>query len=139
MAIQEQLDQAHSEISKCLREQGKLLVSVTGLRVKKWFLIPWFFRHAIPCLSSAQKSSGNVFTAVSTIDGVQHTLTIWKDKKSMLGYVYGNPHKKAISVFRRIAKGSTVSYELTYDPNKNNTIVWEKALDHWRKNGKSYD
>ena len=120
------------KIAQHLDSSGSIYVSVTGLRVKKFWLYVLFYRYAVPSFMQAQKSSGILFAEVKRIEGVEHTLTVWKSKRDMQKYKYSGIHKKAIEKFRMIATGSTFGYESKVVPN------WEEAIARWKSEGRPY-
>lgn len=104
-----------------------MIISVTGLRAKG--LISWlrFWRLAVPAYRQAKQAKGNLYLAVRRIDGVEHTLTAWKDRKHMTHYVLSGAHRKAMAQFAQIATGATVTFESDEVPS------WDEALAKWHK------
>ena len=62
-----------------------MYVSITGLRPKGWLALG-FWRHAIPCKMAADKAKGILLSMVKikSIDGVNHTLTVWETREHMV-------------------------------------------------------
>ena len=105
-------------------------VSVTGLRLKRFWHVPLFWRHAIPCFSGARQAAGNMVAQTRTINGVHHTLTVWRDRAAMLAYVRSGAHAKAMKVFPKIATGRV------YGGERKNPPDWEEALRLWTEHGR---
>ena len=109
-----------------------MYVSVTGLKPKG--LIGWirFWLLTIPASKDAQKAKGIIHCAFNSRNGYQHTLTVWKSKEHMLGYLSSPAHLKAMKNFSNIGSGKVYGYEADTMPN------WENALTEWDKNGRMH-
>ena len=109
-----------------------VIISITGLKPRSfWHTLPFWFR-AIPSFNQAKNASGNLFCEVKQIQGIQHTLTAWKNQESLQAFVGSGPHLKAVKSFRKIATGSTYHYESDAVPS------WEEARQLWEANYKEY-
>ena len=106
-----------------------MYASVTGLKPKG--LIGWikFWALTIPASKDAQKAEGILHCAFNSRNGYQHTLTVWKSKKYMLGYLRSPSHLNAMKNFSKIGEGKVYGYETDSIPS------WEDALTEWDKNG----
>ncbi|MBT4386063.1 MAG: hypothetical protein HOD27_04395, partial [Betaproteobacteria bacterium] len=62
----------------------------------------------------------------------QRTLTVWKSKEHMLGYLTSPPHLKAMENLSKIGEGKVYGYEASHIPS------WEDAFTEWDKNGRIY-
>ena len=109
-----------------------MIVSVTGLKTKGWLAFVRFWLLAIPAFRQAKTARGNLFCETRHIAGVSHTLTVWKDRKSMKHFVLTGAHKKAMGHFAKIANGATVTYEADEVP------TWQEALAQWHEKGEWY-
>ncbi len=107
-------------------------VSVTGLRLVSVWSIPLFWRHALPLKVQARRAAGNLFTDARKIDGVHHTLSIWRSREDMLAFMRSGAHVRAMKDFGKIATGSTCGYGAERVPS------WEEAIAHWREHGREY-
>lgn len=107
-------------------------ISITGLRLRKWWYWPLFWRHALASMVQARRSNGNISVQARQIDGVHHTLTVWRDRKAMLAFVHSASHANAIAVFGRIASGKTYGYSGESVPN------WADIPAIWREKGREY-
>ena len=109
-----------------------MYVSVIGLKPKG--LTGWirFWILTIPASIDAQKAEGIIQCAFNSHNGYQHTLTVWKSKEYMLGYLSSPAHLKAMKNFSNIGSGKVYGYEADRMPS------WENALTEWDKNGRMH-
>ena len=107
-------------------------ISVTGLRVKSFWHWPRFAWHAVRSMGQARQAEGCLSAAARTMDGVQHTMSVWTDRKAMLNFMMRGSHRKAMRDFRNIATGSTYGFEAERAPD------WAEAQRLWREHGKTY-
>jgi hypothetical protein len=107
-------------------------VSVTGLRLPSIWRAPRFWRHAIPSMIQARMAPGNLLARARKVDGVQHTLSVWRTRQDMLAYMKSGAHLRAMKVARSIAPSVTCGYESETIP------TWDEALAHWRAHGRTY-
>jgi hypothetical protein len=70
-------------------------VSITGLRLTAFWFAPIFWYHAARSFAQTRAAPGNLLAEARTIDGVHHTLTVWRDRSDMLRYVRSGPHLTA--------------------------------------------
>ncbi|WFR96156.1 hypothetical protein [Rhizobium tumorigenes] len=106
-------------------------VSITGLQIKARRHLPRFWWHAIPSMLQAQKAEGNISTAARQIDGVHHTLTVWKDEAAMRRYLVAGAHLKAMRAFGSIATGKTLGFYADRVPD------WQEVHALWQTKGKT--
>lgn len=105
-------------------------ISITGLKVKSPWLLPTFFYYAIPSSIQARSAPGNIDLQTTYIQGIHHTLSVWKDKKSMLTYLRQGAHLKAMKAFVTIAAfGKIYGYESDTIP------TWPEARRIWESQG----
>jgi hypothetical protein len=109
-----------------------MYVSITGLKLKSFWHVFRFYRHAVPSLRQAQKAEGNLCAQVRTINGVHHTLTAWESEKHMRAFLYSGAHKKAIKSFPKIATGKTFGFESDTIPD------WSDVHQLWQDHGEGY-
>ena len=107
-----------------------MYVSVTGIKPKG--LVSWirFLILTIPASKNAQKAEGILHCAFNSRNGYQHTLTVWKSKEYMLGYLTSPPHLRAMKNISKIGDGKVYGYEADSIPS------WEDAFNEWSKNGR---
>lgn len=110
----------------------KYYVSVTGLKVKSLWYFPMFLKHAIPSFQQAQRAAGNVFAETKAKNGIQHTLTVWEDKKSMMLFLRSGAHAQAMKVTQQI---SDMSETKVYGYESDILPTWEEALKQWEEHG----
>jgi hypothetical protein len=111
----------------------KFYVSITGLRLKSVWHYLTFAWHAVPCARAAESTPGNVWTSTKMVDGVQHTVTAWDSRASMMRFVYSPVHRQAMQVFPTIATGKTYGYWTDDLPS------WDTALALWHEHGVEYE
>lgn len=121
-----------SKLTEFMKSGRPFYVSITGLKPKGFWAYLLFFRHAIPSKIQADRAAGLLFSEVRRIDGIEHTLTAWESRESMLAYIKSGAHLKAMKVFRRIATGKTLGYESQELPS------WEEVPRIWREKGRDY-
>jgi hypothetical protein len=85
-------------------------VSITGLRLKSPLYAPLFWWHAIPSMVQAKGADGNISADARTINGVKHTLTVWRDQAAMRAYLVSGAHGAAMRQFHRMATGHTFGF-----------------------------
>lgn len=105
-------------------------VSITGLRVKRGLAFVRFWWLAILSMAQANKARGNLHTAARSINGVNHTLTIWTDEAAMRAFLVAGAHRKAMRASRSIGTGRTYGYLAEQAPD------WDTALALWQSHGK---
>ena len=107
-----------------------MYVSVTGVKPKG--LLGWirFWTFAIPASKDAQKAEGILHCALNSRNGYQHTLTVWKSKEHMLGYLTSPSHLKAMKNLSKIGSGKVYGYETNIIPS------WEDAFTELDNNGR---
>lgn len=106
-----------------------MYISVTGLKLKARRHFIKFWRHAIPSFKQAEAAEGNVYSAVKSVDGYHHTITVWKTKKDMKRYVLSGAHLDAMRQFDEIATGKITAWEGDDIP------TWDEALARWHREG----
>jgi hypothetical protein len=104
-------------------------VSITGLKLKKPWNAPRFWWHAVRSMIQAKAAVGNLSADARTINGVHHTLTVWKDEQSMRAFVRSGAHHGAMRAFHAIATGKTTGF------NTENVPEWSEVHDLWLKQG----
>lgn len=109
-------------------------VSITGLRLKGPFSAARFWWHALRSMTQAQRAPGNLRAEARSIDGVQHTLTVWEDRAAMRRFMLSGAHKQAMRDFPTIATGSTFGFEAAEDAVPD----WEQIHALWQQHGIEY-
>ena len=110
-------------------------VSITGLTLKSPFHAPLFWLYAPRAFTAAQKAPGCLHADARSIDGVQHTWTIWESRKAAMAYVHGPAHKAAMRIYARVADpvSATYGYETDTPPK-----TWDEARAVWRRHAQPY-
>lgn len=109
-------------------------VSITGLRLKGMFSGPRFVWHALASMNQARRAPGNLRADARSINGVQHTLTVWEDKAAMRRFMLSGAHKQAMRAFPAIATGSTYGFETDDDV----ALGWDEVHALWLERGVDY-
>lgn len=112
--------------------ENKVYVSITGLRTKSIFHVPLFWWHAFATVRQVRKAEGNLLVKLGTINGIQHTMTVWKNERAMKRFLYQGAHGKAIKVFPSIATGKTLGFETNQIPS------FDDVNQIWEERGRDY-
>ncbi len=107
-------------------------VSITGLQLKSVWSYPLFTWHAVRSMIQAKKADGNISADARKINGVYHTLSVWRDEDSMRNFLRSGTHKKAMGDFRKIASGKNFGYITDTIPN------WSDVHQLWQEKSKAY-
>ena len=110
---------------------NQLYISITGLRVKSGFATMRFWCLTVPAMMQAKKAAGNISADARSVNGTHHTLSVWRDKDSMLAYLRGGAHLKAMKNYKSLGSGSVYGFHADEAPN------WENALKLWREQGRA--
>ena len=106
-------------------------VSITGLRLKRFWHYPRFAWHAARCMAQAKGAPGNLRAEARTINGIHHTLSVWTDRDAMLAYVTSGAHVRAMPAFRSMAVGKVLGFEAAAPP------AWADVHGLWQDKGRS--
>uniref|UniRef100_A0A7S2H0E0 ABM domain-containing protein n=1 Tax=Helicotheca tamesis TaxID=374047 RepID=A0A7S2H0E0_9STRA len=109
-----------------------MFVTVTGLKVAKWYQYPRLWKHTLYCATAAQETPGCLMVETFSVDGFHHTFSAFQDQKSLKTFSRGKAHMKAIKAFRSIAEGKIYGWECETLPTR------EEALQLWQSNAKWY-
>lgn len=108
-------------------------LSITGLRVKPGLMNRVRFQyHAVRSFMQAQKAEGVLHVAAKRINGVEHTVSAWRDREAMLAFVRSGAHLDAMKAFHRIAEGSTFGFTTDRIPD------WPEVHALWKERGDVY-
>lgn len=126
---------AHHDGEPVPEAQGEgdlVYVSITGLKLKKWWHIFRFYKHASAAFKQARSAPGNLQAEVRTIGKWHCTLTVWKDREAMRAFIHAGDHAEAIAAFPGFATGVTYGFETTDIPD------WDKAKELLDTHGRAY-
>jgi len=112
--------------------KAEAYISITGLRLKRFWHLVKFYKLAAPAVEQAKAAPGNLFTDVTTRGGVHHTLTVWETEDAMRAYLYSGAHMAAIQEFSKIATGKTFGYMSKDIP------IWDDVQKMWAERAKEY-
>jgi hypothetical protein len=110
---------------------SRYYVSITGLQVKSILHYPAFYYHAIPSTTQAQSAPGNISTSTSSIRGMEHTMTVWEDRESMLKYLRKGAHLQAMKNSKMFG-----SYGKVYGYCTDTIPSWSQARQIWEEKGR---
>jgi hypothetical protein len=114
-----------------LRIMKTYYVSITGLQLKSMLHFPRFGYFSGNAMRQAKQAEGNVSADGNYVNGVLHTLSVWKDRKSMTRFMASGAHARAMKISDEISlPGNTYVYGYETDTIPN----WEDALAIWREN-----
>ena len=71
-------------------------VSITRLRLRSPWLFPLFAWHSFRSLGQARASDGCLAAAVNNFGGAFWTLTVWRDRAAMRGFMLSGAHRTAM-------------------------------------------
>lgn len=83
-------------------------LSLTGLRVRRFWLTPVFWWYATPAFRTAERAPGALAVDAWSADGTHHTMSLWESKAAMHAYLADPVHRRAARAFPRIATGKTL-------------------------------
>jgi len=107
-----------------------LYVSITGLRLKRFWHAPKFWRYAFAAMRQAQADPNCLSADARSISGVHHTRSVWRSREDMLTYLKSGEHLAAMKVFRGIATGKTYGFESHDVPD------WTQVHALWNTHGR---
>ena len=102
-----------------------LYVSVTGLSLKATYHAPRFWWHAFRSMAQARVADGNLHADARTLEGVHHTLTVWRSEDAMRAYLRSGAHLAAMRAYPAIGTGRVLGYRSAEQPG------WQEALARW--------
>ena len=108
-------------------------ISITGLQVNSLWNLPKFVIYSQNAKKQALAAAGNMGVKLhGPINGVYHTMTVWKDRKSMTRFMASGAHAKAMKITQEIyVPGGTkvYGYETETIP------TWDEAYQLWTEKG----
>ena len=110
-------------------QSQNVYVSITGLKLKAFFLAPIFWTHAMRSMAQAQSAEGCLQAGARTIEGVHHTRSVWLDKSYMQKYLTSGAHLQAMKRFPSFATGKTIGFETDEVPG------WDEVHQIWCDRG----
>lgn len=108
-------------------------VSITGHELKSVLHAPAFWWHAILSMRQAQAAPGLIRVEARQINGVHHTLTVWRSEAAMLVYLTTGAHLAAMKAIHRIATGRTIGDLAETAPSWDEVhVIWRSAANEAR-------
>ena len=105
-------------------------VSITGLKVRRLWQVPTFWRHAVASMAQAQAADGCLEASAKTINGIHHTRSVWRNRDDMRAYLGRGAHLDAMKLFPRIAAGKTLGFVTAEIPD------WDEVHRLWKTQGR---
>jgi quinol monooxygenase YgiN len=102
-----------------------MIAVITKMRVKHFYMLPQFFRHAIPSATAAHKAAGVHQVSTKAIGWHTHcTLTVWESEAAMRAFVTSKPHIEAMRAAGKMtASSSFAHWETDHIPD------WQEAFE----------
>ena len=110
--------------------QSDVYVSITGLRLRRFWHAPVFWSHATRSLQQAKAAPGNISASARTINGVHHSVSVWIDRSAMTAYLASGAHLQAMRLLPRIATGKTYGFTTDRVPD------WSEIPAMWQEHGR---
>jgi len=107
-------------------------ISITGLELRHWWHFPRFAWHAMRSMAQARAADGNISATARTINGVNHTMTVWENETAMRRFLYRGAHRQAIAAFPAIADGKTFGFHADAPPG------WDEVPHLLSEQGRDY-
>lgn len=120
------------QLQERLDSGAPVWISVTGLRLKRFWYLPVFLRYALPARREALDAPGCHLVEARRINGVFHTLTVWNSRQDTREFASGGVHKLAVRAFSRYFTGHILGYESHQIPD------WEEAHRRCLEEGRAY-
>ena len=86
-------------------------ISITGFAPHSFWRLPGFFWHAGASMRQAQAADGNLMAGARRINGIFHTVSLWRSRDAMLDYLTSGAHRKAMAAFPSIGSGYGFGFE----------------------------
>ena len=108
-------------------------ISITGLNVKSFWHMPKFLRYTTEAKRQAEAAPGNISASThGPYNGIYHTMTVWKDRSSMLRYFVSGAHAKAMKITSEISRPEGTK---VYGYSSDHIPTWDEAYALWDKHG----
>ena len=107
-------------------------VSITGFKLKSILYLPRFFIYSNPALKQAHEAEGNISASTDYVNGILHTLSVWKDRKSMTRYMAKGAHAQAMKAADEMGDPSDTK---VYGYETDKIPTWDEALALWSEHG----
>lgn len=107
-----------------------LYISITGLAIKRRWMMPVFWLLAIRSMAQAKAAEGCLSADARMIDGIHHTRSVWRSRADVHAYINSGIHARAMRAFRWIAVGKTYGYATDEVPD------WKEVRRIWEEHGR---
>ena len=106
-------------------------VSITGLRLRRFWHAPRFWMLTVPAMVQARAAEGCLHADARRIDGVHHTRSAWVSREHMLAFLREGAHLRAMQSSRLLGSGRTFGFEALSLPD------WPTAIALLRERGRA--
>jgi heme-degrading monooxygenase HmoA len=109
-------------------------VSITRLRLRKWYFVPLFLVPALRSARQAQKAEGNL--AVTLLREKRRTFwtrTVWTDERAMRAFMTSGAHGKTM---RRLMVWADEAHVLNWTQESDEPPPWTVAHERLLKEGR---
>jgi hypothetical protein len=110
----------------------KYYVSITGIKLKSIWQFPKFQSYSGPSMKESQKANGNISSQGNYRYGVLHTLSVWKDRKSMARFMASGAHAQAMKINDEVSVPSSTK---VYGYETDTIPTWDEAFLLWDEHG----
>ena len=108
-------------------------ISITGLNVKSVWHLPKFLSYTMASKKQAEAAEGNIKAELhGPFNGIYHTMTVWKDRKSMTRFFASGAHAKAMKITQEVSSPEDTK---TYGYETEEIPTWEEAYELWKTKG----
>ncbi len=122
----------HKEVELTREALSEYHCAATFLPIKKWRYVIGFLRMSRAVEQQLRATDGLIRYGLKAEFARKHfyTLSVWRNKESMLDFVHQEPHKTAITKFALWAAKGAAFVEYT---SKTGEIDWEEAQNRLRE------
>jgi hypothetical protein len=107
-------------------------VSITGIKLKSIWYFAKFQRYSGPSMTQAQSAEGNLSAQGNYRNGILHTRSVWKDRKSMMRFMASGAHAKAMKINDEV---SVPNETKVYGYETDKIPTWDEAISLWEEHG----
>ena len=85
----------------------------------------------VRAMGQARRAEGVISVSGDQVDGVYHTLSVWRAEAAMRDYLTSGAYLQAMKAYRSIGQDRTYGFATTKAP------AWPQALSLWREKGRT--
>lgn len=110
-------------------------VSITRLRVRRWYFMPAFLIDALRSFLQAKKAPGNLdVTLMNDSHRAFWTRTLWTDERAMRGFMLGPPHRQIMTKLRNWCDEASVAHWVQDQPAPPS---WREVYERMQREGRA--